>query len=448
MRRTILILVVVAALAAALAVGIFVSRAQGSSDLPAITPTQLLTDMATKGPQTTSLSGDFSWSNNLLGSTPLSLGSITGSGSASPSSITSLLGGGSGRLWLQAGTPGDKTGGKARLEAQGAMGDLIIVVNPPTVWTYSSTTNTATEYTLPSLPGTGSATPSPLASPTVNPSQAITKLIEKLAPTATLQVTGQEVVAGQQAYILTLTPTSTNTTLGSVQVAVDGQKFVPLRVQVFAKGSDKAQLSAGFTSVSYSPIADSMFTFTPPAGSKVEHKTLSLPADVTGLLGKLPAVPNKAGSESSLAPFKHTAKPLNLRQAKAKARRLGMTLMAAPSSTSAGLPFTGAEVVRGHKGQGPLAVLHYGKGFGSVVLFETRLKATELASLQKSLGTLRGGAGGAASPLRLTMVHGAPGYQLDTSLFSLVAWQHGKVTVVAAGMVPSAELATFVSGVR
>ena len=38
--------------------------------------------------------------------------------------------------------------------------------------------------------------------------------------------------------------------MGSVQVAIDAKTFVPLRVEVFAKGDTTPVLSAGFTSIS------------------------------------------------------------------------------------------------------------------------------------------------------------------------------------------------------
>lgn len=462
MRRNVLIVILVAVAAAALLVGIMAARAQGSSTLPSVTPTQLLQAMASKAPQTKSISGDFAWSDDLMGTSALPISGLGGQGN--PASLTSLLTGGSGRLWLQ--------GGKARLEAQGSSGDMVVVAGPPTIWTYSSTTNTATEYTLPSGAGTTtspepSSTASP--SPTVNPADEIAAMVEKLAPTAKLEVTGQETVAGQDAYILTLTPTSTTTSVGSVQVAVDGHTFVPLRVQVFAKGDAKAQLSAGFSSVSYSTIADGMFTFTPPAGAKVEHKALSLPSGIPGLPGAvsgsgaggpLPLMSSGSGS-GVMAPQGLQALPglkgataakqtksLTMRRAKAKAGRLGMTLMTASRHAVAGLPFAGAQVMRGHDGAGPTAVLHYGRGFGSVVLVETTMKPADLAKLQKQLADRGGNLGSKASPLRASTVNGAPSYELATSLFSVIGWQRGKVTLVSAGMVPRTELAAFAGSVH
>ena len=51
-----------------------------------------------------------------------------------------------------------------------------------------------------------------------------------------------------------MTPTATDTALGSVQAAIDGKTYVPLQLQVFAKGDTSAVLQFGFTSVSYDAV--------------------------------------------------------------------------------------------------------------------------------------------------------------------------------------------------
>ena len=190
----------------------------------------------------------------------------------------SLLTGGSGRVWAQ--------DGKVRLESQGQNGDFVVVGNGATVWTWDSMTTTATQYTLPAHPGSSTTAPTPSPASSLDPATAISRLIARLAPTATLSVDGQATVAGRQTYTLTLTPTSSLTSVGSVTVAIDGQRWVPLQVQVFAKGDATAVLSAGFKTVSFSPSADSLFTFTPPSGATIVHKTVKAPAALKGMTGQ------------------------------------------------------------------------------------------------------------------------------------------------------------------
>ena len=75
------------------------------------------------------------------------------------------------------------------------------------------------------------------------------------------------------------------------------------------------------------------------------------------------------------------------------------------------------------------------------MLVESQGAAGATANLQQTLAGLPHGLVGA------TTVAGVPGYELSTSLFNVVAWQQGKVTAVAAGMVPQATLRAFVAAV-
>jgi outer membrane lipoprotein-sorting protein len=406
-RRTLFILIAVLALAAILIVGVVAAGAKSTSNLPAISAQQLLQNVATNAHKTTAVNGEFAWSNDLLGtSSLLSLG-----GNQTPSGLASLLQGGSGRVWLQ--------DGKARIESQGQNGDFIAVVYGTTAWTWDSMTNTATQYALPT-PAAGS-TAEPLPSPTasIDPATAIADIIQKLAPTATLSVSGQEVVANQDAYVLKMTPVSPITTFGSVEVAIDGHRWVPLRVQVFAKGGSSAALSAGFKSVSYQPAADSLFAFTPPSGATVVHKDLS--KSLQGIRQGTQTEPKAAQQH----------RPLTLAQAKTAA-----PFLLTPSSTPTGLEFKGAFVTpTAPAGSGatatkhpPVAVLGYGTGFGSVWVVETPASAQQDKQIEQQLGQL--------SMIGKTTVNGMSATKLQASLGSAVTFTQGGVRVVVVGLVP------------
>ena len=92
-----------------------------------------------------------------------------------------------------------------------------------------------------------------------------------VAPYADVSVDGTARVAGRPAYQLVLTPTSTLTLVGRIAVAIDAETRLPLRLQVFPRGSDGAAIEAGFTAVSFDPIDPSMFAFTPPPGTTVRQ---------------------------------------------------------------------------------------------------------------------------------------------------------------------------------
>ena len=293
------------------------------------------------------------------------------------------------------------------------------------VWTYSSATNTAAQYARPAGAATSSPAPGAPAS-AVDPLAAITKGLQRFASTGTVAVTGQQTVAGQQSYLLTITPApGTTTTFGSVQVAIDGSTFVPLQVQVYAKGDTTPALSAGFTEVSYAGNDASLFRFTPPAGATVQHKTL-------------PSMVNPTSGMTAPASAKHA--PLSLAQAQAKAKSYGLTL-ALPARTAA-LPFEGATVTAARGGHGASAILHYGRGFGSVVLVESNGGTAPAGGLAQQLAKVPKGL------LTTTTIGGAQAHELSTSLVDAIVWQHGPVTLLTAGMVPPATLQQFAAGVR
>ena len=113
------------------------------------------------------------------------------------------------------------------------------------------------------------------SAPAFTPSMA-SALLQRLAPLGSVTMAGQTTVAGHDAYVLKFTPASATTALGSVQVAVDGNTFVPLQLQVFAKGASSPVLQAGFSQhVSFGSHPRFALRFTPPAGTKVTTKTVN-----------------------------------------------------------------------------------------------------------------------------------------------------------------------------
>ena len=419
-RRWWAILVVAVLAAAAVTVGIATSRAQGSAtSLRPISAAALLARVAGAAKTTTAVSGDVSWSNGLIPGSDLT-GLLSGQGAA-PTSLSGLALGGSGRLWFQQGSG-------LRLESQGSGSDFVVVAGKNGVWSYSSASGTATHYAQPSVASAAaSAGPHPQTSPT-DPLAAITAGLQHFASTGTVTISGQATVAGKPSYLLTMTPTSASTTVGSVRVAIDARTFVPLRVQVFARGDTTPALSAGFTSVSYGRLSDSLFAFTPPSGATVHEQALPSPQ---GLFG----------GATTAKPATH--RPLTLAQATAKAASYGLTLaVPQPGGLPSALPFAGATVTAPTKARAATAVLHYGAGFGSVVLVESQGVSGQSAGLQQQIAHLPRGL------VTTTTIAGAPGYELQTPLLNIAAWRHGTMTAVAAGSVPQALLGQFLAAIH
>ncbi len=485
-RRSLIVIAIVALLVVAgVTVGLVEARAQGEPQLATITPAQLLANVAQHAGDVSAVSGDVSWKNDVLGLSMLSFG---GQGSGD---FTALLSGGSGRVWVQ--------DGKARFEIQGAIGDTTIVGDSTSVWVYTSMGNTATEYTLPAglktPEGVGanqSGTTQSSQTAVTDPVAAIDDFIQKLAPDAALAVSDHVTVAGQSCYVLSLIPKATNTVFGSVQVAIDSKTYLPLKIDVYAKGTAKPVLTAGFTSVSYSQLADSIFAFTPPPTATVEHKTLTLPVVMAGGSGASAEVKPDITGEQATSTDEQA--PLTLAEAAAKA---GFA-PPAPQTTDPALAFGGAFVIpaqqvdlqsllsqiqSGALGSGmlgfgaagsdsdaqsstssdtssaatppqslpssltsgpitvgPTVIQRYGQGFGTVVLVEAKVPSELTAQFEQML---------AAIPLlSRTNAGGVTIYQLNTALGSVALWDKDGLLFVAAGSVSQTDLMEFIASVR
>jgi outer membrane lipoprotein-sorting protein len=290
------------------AAGSVLAGAQAAPALPVRTPAQLIAAIAANKSVPAALSGTIV-TNAALGLPDLPA-------AAGPASITSLLTGSHTFEFWYAGP------GLLRIAVPVSLGETDLRVHGRQVWLWDSQTNTAT-HLLPSagprLPAPGRAgTSSPggsffspnKANRTSSPSkayqstlsvttsqaeafsaagshdaaptpQAVARsVLAMLGPTTTVSVQSNVTIAGQAAYQLVLAPKNPGSLIGRVSIAVDAGRYLPLRVQVFARGAASPAYQIGFTSISFARPAASNFTFTPPPGAKV--KTARLPAGPFG----------------------------------------------------------------------------------------------------------------------------------------------------------------------
>jgi outer membrane lipoprotein-sorting protein len=158
---------------------------------------------------------------------------------------------------------------KQRVQVTEQLAEQDLVRNGSTVWTWDSEERAATKVTLPSrsagMPGSGTTTPSDVAERAIS---AVTPTTKVSKPVATS-------VAGHDAWLLSLTPKSSDTLVGTVELAVDQQTGLPLRASVTAAGQDDPAFQVGFTSLAYGAPAARLFDFTPPSGADVTTKDLS-----------------------------------------------------------------------------------------------------------------------------------------------------------------------------
>jgi outer membrane lipoprotein-sorting protein len=205
----------------------------------------------------TGVSADITFTDNLIDSTDL-----TGH------TVDPLLQGASGRLWWT-------SGGRFRLELQSDDGDAQIVVDQRSWWISDPVQNVVFEGTLPASKGSsgssgagshGSGDGDGDGVPTIASIQTeLAQLMQRFnitGPTSTD-------VGGRPAYRVTVSPKTSAGLLGSVQLAWDASRGIPLQFDVYARGSATPVLGLQATSVSYGAVPASVFDISPPAGAHI-----------------------------------------------------------------------------------------------------------------------------------------------------------------------------------
>ncbi|MFC4585973.1 LolA family protein [Sphaerisporangium corydalis] len=254
----------VAVVGAAVGAGPVIAAAQGDPALPDRTAEQLLTDLAKAARDT----APPAMSGTVVETASLGLPSLPIPGGSSSSPLSLLSGSHTLKVWYG----GD---GRMRLALPGPMSETdVIATGKGEAWVWRSDTNTATAYTL--KQGTPAdrrpAHPTPPGATT--PADVAAKVLEAADASTSVAVENGQHIAGRAAYQIVLTPKDSSSLVKEVKVALDGENHIPLRVQVFAKGAAEPAFEVGFTQVSFSAPAEENFAFTPPAGAKVERKTL------------------------------------------------------------------------------------------------------------------------------------------------------------------------------
>jgi outer membrane lipoprotein-sorting protein len=224
--------------------------ADASPDLPDITAQQLLTNVQTA--DVDGLSGTVH--------TAAELGIPMLPGLQGQTELTDLLDG-KHTIRVAAAKPG-----KARISVLDDMAERVLVTDGTTAWAYDSAAHKATKFAVPAH----DSTPDPAEA--ANPQALAKRFLDAIDPSTQVTVTGTREVAGRDAYLLTLTPRTDRTLVGSVTLAVDAREWVPLRVTVMPRAGGEAAIDVGFTDVKFEVPNAGTFTFTPPQGTEVTEK--------------------------------------------------------------------------------------------------------------------------------------------------------------------------------
>ncbi len=238
--------------------------ANASDGLPQRSPQQLLMDVAQA--KVDGLSG------TIVQKSDLGLPALPNFGTdANGANLTSLVNGNhTVRFWYN----GPK---QLRVSMQGTNSqESDVVRNGHNVWTYDSAAKSATHTKLSASADKrqgGAHAPSVVPGGPTELKGGMGQFLSGLAPTTRISTDGTAKVAGRQAYELVIQPKDNATRVHQIRIAVDGARHIPLRVQVYARGSDTPAFEAAFTHVSFSRPDASEFSFTPPAGTKVHEVT-------------------------------------------------------------------------------------------------------------------------------------------------------------------------------
>ncbi|WP_250002550.1 sigma-E factor regulatory protein RseB domain-containing protein [Actinoplanes sp. M2I2] len=162
---------------------------------------------------------------------------------------------------------------KARFALVGTAGETDVIRNGPDVWLWQSEGNKATHLKVPAEAGK-KPQELPTGVPTT-PQGAADAALAAIDDTTKVSTTGAAKVADRDAYELVLTPKAERSLIGQVRLAVDAEKHIPLRVDVYAKNATSPAIRVAFTQISFETPDAQQFAFNPPPGAKVTESNVN-----------------------------------------------------------------------------------------------------------------------------------------------------------------------------
>ncbi len=219
------------------------------------------------GSQVQGVSANIQLTDHLLEGASLASGGGNSSSAAGQLASSPLLTGSSGRMWIA-------KDGRVRLELQAEKGDTQILYDGHTVSIYDAASNTLYRYTIPAHEGgAGSGTDSP-TSPTHHEVPTVAKIEEAISHSdhVSLSEAKPDDIAGQAAYTVRVTPKEPGSLIAAGELSFDAANGIPLRAAIYSSHSPSSPtIELAATEISYGPVADSVFAFTPPSGAKIEE---------------------------------------------------------------------------------------------------------------------------------------------------------------------------------
>ncbi|MEU3302657.1 MULTISPECIES: LolA family protein [unclassified Streptomyces] len=251
--------------------------ASGDPDLPEVTAQQLIEKMAASDVEqlsgTVKISTDLGLPSlgGLAGDAASSFapkGEDGGEGGSAASPDAKLMELASGTHTLRVAADGPD---RQKLSILNDAAEYSVIHNGNDVWAYDSKSNEVFHgKDADKAAGKGAdeehAAPGELPS---TPKDFAEEALKAVDDTTSVTVDGTARIAGRDAYQLLIKPKQSGSTIGSVRIAVDAEKGVPLKFTLLPSSGGKAVVDAGFTKVDFSKPDASTFDFTPPKGAKV-----------------------------------------------------------------------------------------------------------------------------------------------------------------------------------
>jgi hypothetical protein len=375
-RQIVIAIVVIAAVAA----GSAVALARGGGPTPPHRSLAVALHDAAAGKPVQGVTARVQFTDHLVANDSL--------GSGSP-----LISGATGRVWA-----GD---GRLRLELQSSAGDTELAFDGKTVTLYDVSTGTAYAMPVRHHDHGGASGMHPGAVPSV---ARIQGALAKIARHVDLSGAIPGDIAGRPAYTVRVSPRHSGGLLGSVQLAWDAARAVPLRIAVYSRTDSSPVLSLTVTDISYGSVSSSDVALHLAPGTKVVR----------------------------VHPPQHVERPAGhhaVTGAAAVARALPFHLRAPGSLV--GLPRKSVRLI--DWSGTPAAVAVYGQGLGGLVVLEQRTPARSERSPLAALPRVS--------------IGGAAGHELDTALGTVIQFDRNGVRYTLAGSLPSAAAVIAARGV-
>ncbi len=385
------LLAIIAGLIAAVAAGTaFAVAATSSGPVPQAEPLAKAVHGALTAPPVTAMSADINFTNNLISSANLP-----------GDNKDPILQGASGRMWL--------SGNRLRLELQSGNGDGQVVVDNGSFWVSDPASRTVYEGSLPA-DTSGNANKqrkADKAAPAIGQIQSeINRLMKRLTLTGAATSNPTD-VGGRPAYSVSVSPKHDGGQLGSLALAWDALKGVPLDVSVYSRTSTAPVLELKLSNISYGPVASSDLNVSPTPGYKVVKVS-------TGSRTGAAAKALKQGK----------ARHADVSGVTAVAKRVPFTLVAPKSVV--GLPRHGVTLLD-WAGK-PAALVSYGQGLGGIAVIEQSASGAGSPSASSS-------SQGSNLSLPTVSINGSTGQELDTALGTMVRFTRGGIAYTVIGSV-------------